>query len=283
MDEKRGELEFVKHAFHEFRKVMFIKDTQAKYAFVTRVCEEYLSVDKWGSILGRTEQEVQKDSALGERYYQEDLQILATGKGLRTLDKVDTDDGPVYIEVVREAIRSGDGEIVGISGVVNDVTELVSYKKKFEQLSLYDSLTQAYSRHYTAKYNFDNPKYLPCSYIMCDCNDLKQVNDQMGHAKGDQYICMAAQVLRKAAEPESVLVRWGGDEFLLITPNCDEAGHLRMLERIEQEQCKLRQCQLHVEVAVGGAVRRSVEIGEQAVIQQADRNMYLDKRKRKGI
>lgn len=61
-------------------------------------------------------------------------------------------------------------------------------KKKFESLPLFDSLIEMYNRNYFLKYDFDKSVCLPCTYIMCDCNNLKGVNDQMGHEAGDRYI-----------------------------------------------------------------------------------------------
>lgn len=167
-------------------------------------------------------------------------------------------------------------------GIATDVTQLTQLRQHFQKLCLHDCLTGVYTRNYVVEYDFDSEENLPCSYIMCDCNDLKKINDQQGHAKGDEYICQTAELLRHACPPKSVLVRWGGDEFLIITPNCSKQEHIQLLQHIRQEQETLQTLYPYLNVAVGGAVRYSVSTSEQSIIQQADRSMYLDKAKCKA-
>ena len=51
--------------------------------------------------------------------------------------------------------------------------------------------------------------------------DLKAVNDQYGHETGDTYILLVSDVLKFVVDKKGVCIRWGGDEFLMITPNCE--------------------------------------------------------------
>lgn len=51
-----------------------------------------------------------------------------------------------------------------------------------------------------------------------DVNDLKPVNDELGHDAGDRYLAAVAHALQEAAGDKDVVSRYGGDEFLLLTP-----------------------------------------------------------------
>ncbi|MGN0710639.1 MAG: diguanylate cyclase domain-containing protein [Anaerovoracaceae bacterium] len=279
--EKWSLVEFLQTAFRDMPETLFVKDAEAKYIFSTQECFA-LNTGASGSILGKTDLEVQREKNLGERYYMEDMEILKTGKSYSTIDAVSLREGIKYVEVKRNAIRSEDGEIIGICGVCSDVTELVSCRKKFEKLSLYDSMTYAYSRHYTSKFDFENPAVMPCGYIMCDCNGLKKVNDELGHLKGDEYICQTADIMRAALPERAVLVRWGGDEFMAFVPNSSEKEQEEIVRKINKIQKKERNKYPYISIAVGSMLRHSADISEDRIFKLVDEKMYEDKVKKKA-
>jgi diguanylate cyclase (GGDEF)-like protein len=72
--------------------------------------------------------------------------------------------------------------------------------------------------------------------ILCDVDRFKQVNDRLGHSKGDRVLVDIADVLRSATREVDFAFRFGGDEFMVLLPNCGEkqasevAGRLRNYE-----------------------------------------------------
>lgn len=257
---------------------LFFKDTEGKYVFTTRECD-LVNAGPEGTILGKWDFEIQYDKALGRRYYEEDMRILKTGESTHTIDRVDNGSGNiVYIEVIKQAIYNDEREIVGICGICNDVTELEKLRQKYEKMSLYDPMTGAYNRNYTITYHFDCEDCLPCSYIFCDCNHLKKINDQFGHDMGDRYILEASKILKDSMTERSVLIRWGGDEFLLITPNCGEEAHEALLESIHKAQKRLSDLKPEMGLSAGGMIRKAMDVPESTVMKRADEQMYENKR-----
>ena len=157
--------------------------------------------------------DIQYDPELGKLYYEQDQEIIRTGNPCHCYSEFIENGRIVYREIAKNPVYVN-GEIIGISGVVSDVTELMTMKKKFEALTVTDALTGMHNRNYFLNYDFDRPVCLPCTYIMCDCNNLKSVNDQMGHEAGDSYIRGAAEILADAISDKGICIRWGGDEFL---------------------------------------------------------------------
>ncbi len=257
---------------------LFFKDTEGKYVFTTKVCD-LVNAGPEGTIIGKWDFEIQFDKELGRRYYEEDMRILKTGESTHTIDRIDNGSGNiVYIEVIKQAIYNDEGEIIGICGICNDVTELENLRQKYEKMSLYDPMTGAYNRNYTITYHFDREDCLPCSYIFCDCDHLKRINDQFGHDMGDKYIMEAFKILKDSMTERSVLIRWGGDEFLLITPSCEEEEHEALLETIRTAQKRLSDIKPEMGLSAGGMVRTTMEIPESTVMKQADERMYENKR-----
>lgn len=91
-----------------------------------------------------------------------------------------------------------------------------------EKLIYKDGLTNLYNRMY---FNIKEPEFevmkIPQTFLMIDLNGLKQVNDNYGHAYGDLFICIFSDLLQKVFSNE-IVIRMGGDEFLVVIPNADQ-------------------------------------------------------------
>lgn len=280
MEVKKEYIPFMQDIFRSLPQTLFIKDTEGKYAFATRTCE-LVNGGYDGTIIGKTDCEIQHDKELGMRYYKEDLEIIRKGFSTHTTDVICVAGERHFIEVIKNPIYNDEKEIIGIIGICNDVTELTIAREKYEQLSLYDSLTGLYNRNYIVKFDFDNEKSLPCSYIVCDCNNLKQINDVYGHSAGDNYIRESAGILKENVPDRSVVIRWGGDEFVVVTPTCCQKEHEKIIDRIRNSQKKFSEVNPDAGLSVGGVLRTQLTVSENEALKIADRRMYEDKKRHK--
>ena len=265
---------------NQIPEILFAKDKECCYIFTSEI-ESLINGGEENSILGKTDMDIQYDPELGKLYYEQDQEIIRTGNPCHCYSEFIENGRIVYREIAKNPVYVN-GEIIGISGVVSDVTELMTMKKKFEALTVTDALTGMHNRNYFLNYDFDRPVCLPCAYIMCDCNNLKSVNDQMGHEAGDSYIRGTAEILADAIPDKGICIRWGGDEFLLIIPDCNYEESQILMEKIEKEQKIRKESMPYMEISMGSYVRYDIKQPEKEAIQQADRNMYADKAKRKA-
>lgn len=260
--------------------VLFAKDKECRYIYTSEI-EPLIKGGEEHSILGKTDMDIQYDPELGKTYYEQDKEIMRTGKSCHCYSEFIQDGRIIYKEIAKNPVYSN-GEIIGVCGVVSDVTELMNMKQKFENLTLFDALTGLYNRNYFLKHDFDKVTCLPCTYIMCDCNNLKEVNDQIGHEAGDRYIREAAELLESVVPDNGICARWGGDEFLLIIPECDYGKSKVFVAEIEKKQRIQSESMPYMEIAVGVCVRYDINQPETEAIQQADQNMYVDKKRKKA-
>jgi len=72
----------------------------------------------------------------------------------------------------------------------------------------------------------------PLTVVLIDLDDFKTINDRFGHDAGDRALATAANVLALGMRRGDIVVRWGGDEFLLVLPNTDARGAREVIDRV---------------------------------------------------
>lgn len=113
------------------------------------------------------------------------------------------------------------------------------YQKNLQLIAERDALTGEYNRRLGFVLLEENlnrsrryQETMALAYI--DINDLKYVNDKYGHEFGDRYIRHITETINKEKRESDVLSRIGGDEFILILPNCNEQGAEGLLKRMNE-------------------------------------------------
>ncbi|MBI5497288.1 MAG: sensor domain-containing diguanylate cyclase [Deltaproteobacteria bacterium] len=121
----------------------------------------------------------------------------------------------------------------------------------------------------------------PVSVIMVDLDDFKQVNDRYGHAVGDEALRRVALVLSGLLRVGDGVIRYGGEEFLLVLPGLEMARAIRVAERaragVEAATLTVGASSIRLTVSIGVAAHRGGEKRDD-VIRRADEAMYAAKR-----
>ncbi len=119
-----------------------------------------------------------------------------------------------------------------------------------------------------------NGHALTCLFI--DVDHFKQVNDQYGHAAGDTCLKVVAREVQKQLRKTDLLVRFGGEEFVVLMPRCNEAQAAHIAERIRATIESLA-----ITVAAGKCLNITVSLGASTWIPQ--KNMRLDEQERSQL
>lgn len=113
-----------------------------------------------------------------------------------------------------------------------------------------------------------------------DLNNLRTINNQQGHERGDLYICSFAKSLRKGVDENQFVGRCGGDEFIAFYKNVTKEDVKRNLENIKKECAKCSEIPLSY--AAGFAYSNDFStLTMRELFCQADKNMYIDKNQAK--
>lgn len=161
-------------------------------------------------------------------------------------------------------------------------------EQRFQQLALEDSLTGVGNRPVLLERLHHALTRRPAArsllgLVFVDLNGFKDVNDHHTHVAGDEVLIVVAQRLRKAVRTHDTVVRWGGDEFLLLLDPVDDEASVqdvvRRVERVVAEPVSYHGHHLRVTASVGVALARPDEqVSADELIRRADAAMYAVKR-----
>ncbi len=119
--------------------------------------------------------------------------------------------------------------------------------------------------------------YSPISFLMVDIDYFKKVNDTYGHCFGDDVLIAVGKTVTGHLRASDFAVRWGGEELLIVLPDTDLAGSIRVGEKLRAMVGEIQFAQnVRVTISVGAS---EVEESEEftTTIARADMNLYVAK------
>ena len=148
----------------------------------------------------------------------------------------------------------------------------------FDEKLYKDVLTGVYNRNYYEE-QIKTRREL-CGIAMIDLDEFKLWNDTYGHNAGDMVLDTVVRAIRSSIRKTDTLIRYGGDEFLLIMPEVDEElflNRLRTIQKTVNEADLIGYSNRHISISVGGVLTQPGESMEEAVAR-ADELMYRAKK-----
>lgn len=154
-----------------------------------------------------------------------------------------------------------------------------------ENFAIRDPLTQLYSRRYL---NETEDRFVRADlrsqekhlYILfLDIDHFKAINDTYGHLEGDQVLQQLGSILRQSTRPQDLCVRYGGEEFIVLTLAEEDQTVLQLAERLRKKAYFSDFASgLEITLSCGIAKRRDDESFAN-LLQRADKNLYAAKKK----
>jgi len=159
------------------------------------------------------------------------------------------------------------------------VESLAEARRELLHMSTHDVMTGLYNRAYfdTEMERVAKGRKFPVSFVMADLDGLKRVNDNNGHAAGDQLIMDAAKILMNSFRGDDVVARIGGDEFAVIMTDCTLEEAEAVLERIlRNQEVHNSLARITVSISLGlGTAGSGEQVAE--AFKTADERMYQNK------
>ena len=194
-------------------------------------------------------------------------------------------------EKVRDFVLKSDGHVAkpfNFKDLLARIEAVSSRRKIYEQIYMTDPITglnnvHIFKRSFHALFNIARRYGRIFSIAVIDVNDFKKINDTYGHAVGDSILRNFANTMKKVFRDTDVLIRYGGDEFVVLFPETDEAQATEAVKRLKHAVKDLHvlvedgQKTIGFSISAGVAsyrkgIKRSAELFE-----LADKNMYSNK------
>lgn len=167
-------------------------------------------------------------------------------------------------------------------------SRIINLEDKRIQLATTDSLTNLWNRRKIFEFLGEEldrgaRERIYIGAIMIDIDNFKQINDNFGHSAGDMVLTEVAFRLKNSLRRYDKIGRYGGDEMLIVLPNCDQSNVTVIAERLKQVICnrkiKTTAGDLDVTISLGGTSTQNLhEISLNKLLESSDNALYLAKR-----
>jgi diguanylate cyclase (GGDEF)-like protein/PAS domain S-box-containing protein len=180
-------------------------------------------------------------------------------------------------------LRSSSGEIIGCIGVGLDITQRKRSEEQIRHQATHDALTglanyREFMDALERELRRAERSHHSFTVMLLDLDDLKRINDRLGHLTGNRALKRLAEVMNGQCRATDLAARYGGDEFAVLLIDSDQRMAQHVAQRIEagvrddQEEPSIR-------VSIGMAVYPGDGRTAQDLLEAADQELYGRKRK----
>ncbi|HYA14058.1 MAG TPA: diguanylate cyclase [Syntrophales bacterium] len=212
--------------------------------------------------------------------------VFETGQSIRREFKSNRDNK--YFVQTLSPVKNAAGQSVAVTIISKDITEHKNMEEKLRALSLTDELTGLYNRR--GFFTFCDRTLKVCRrekkgafLLYADLDNLKEINDRLGHQEGDKMLAETADIFKKTFRDSDIIARIGGDEFIVFpvgnTKEDSEVITNRLLRNIENDNAKKARNKYVLSVSFGTSYYdpgNPCSIDE--LIAEAEKLMYARKK-----
>ncbi|WP_353979572.1 sensor domain-containing diguanylate cyclase [Salinicola endophyticus] len=224
-----------------------------------------------------------------QRYH---LTSLTSG-GQRSLELMRRDGSLCTMQVEDSVVHHADGRPLRIACLVDmtaqreQTRELQARNRRLEYLATRDEMTGLHNRRYGQQLLEQairrSSRYgEPLAVAMLDLDHFKTVNDEHGHAVGDDVLREFSSLVGAMLRQSDMLIRWGGEEFLLLLPGVDRfSAHAtldRVLTRLKQQPLSARQLRL----SFSAGIAEPRQTTSHKLLERVDAALYRAKQAGRG-
>ena len=275
--------------------VSYIKDAAGRLLFYNRAFARHFGVSEraW---LGRADSPGWKQNGISHRGI-EDHEVIAGDRIVESEASMrDIGGRESAWKIFRFPCHDSAGNSM-VAGVAVDMTEEIARKLELErcqaemtlvneqlrQLSVTDALTglrnrRSFEERLAMEFSVARRRKRQLAVLLLDIDNFKRINDQRGHAAGDEVLRQLSMILRSTVRLPDMVARYGGEEFVVLLPESDAKGALGFARRLMDRMRKEIWDEEPVTISIGvGTLAPELTEGSE-MVQRADEALYTAKR-----
>jgi diguanylate cyclase (GGDEF)-like protein/PAS domain S-box-containing protein len=273
----------------------YIKDAAGRLLFYNRSFAQRFGVSEY-AWLGRTDEQLWSRK-LTKSMRTHDLEVMAGGQMVETEEHIRASDGTISsLRSFKFPCHDSAGNML-LAGVAVDITaevahaaELERYHRELEEandqlrkLAVTDELTglrnrRSFEERLVMEFSMARRRKRELSVLLIDVDNFKTINDQWGHAAGDEVLRRLGMILRTTVRLPDLPARYGGEEFVVLLPESGEESAMGLARRVMQRVAVEEWENAPLTISVGmAAMNESLENGFQ-LVELADEALYAAKR-----
>jgi diguanylate cyclase (GGDEF)-like protein/PAS domain S-box-containing protein len=268
---------------------VYFKDARRRYIFVSRSFARLTGYEDRHSLEGKTDLDV-FPAEVARDYVQQETELFDTAQPLVDQRQrfVRPDGTPGWVSTYKWPVLSPDGsDVLGLFGISRDVTDMHDHEQQLERAAHYDSLTGLpnrslfFDRLHQAMAMADR-RGTELAVVYVDIDKFKNINDEHGHAVGDELLVNFAQLLASQLRRIDTVARLGGDEFVFLIADFKSRKEcLALMDRLMQAIAQPRVvADVPMEITSSAGIAfygPQSGIGPDQLLRQADQAMYRAK------
>ncbi len=279
---------------------IYFKDTESRFLWNSQQHADQFGVKTPQDMFGKTDYDY-FPKEFADKALEVEKQIIESGEPILNIEEEwEKDDETRYLLASKYPFYNKKGEIIGTWGMTRDITEMKNLEKELERsymkvqrLARVDDVTGLYNR----RYFYENLERICSLYdrredetsfslIAIDVDNLKYINDQYGQPRGDDVLRHVASAMLNAIRKSDICFRTGGDEFMVLLPDCDKTAAVAVAKVIAKnvsDQAVPVGDSKFEKITISAGISTYVhgtDISE--IISAADRKLYKSKRNGKN-
>lgn len=276
-----------RNALDQVQACIFMKDTESRYTYANRAMLDLLNCSA-PTLLGTQGEHCFSTERLTIFNKSDKETLSGQAKKSEFVINSEAAEPATFLEVKTPIYDETDSkQVVGLLGIATDITELKNNEYKLQRLAHYDPLTKLPNRVLLAdrlQQAMRQVRRLQGALVVIylDLDGFKQINDNYGHAVGDQLLVELASRMQAVIRKGDTLSRIGGDEFVAVLLNVASLeDSIALCDRLLAAAARpvyLGQHRLQVSASLGvSSYPQPEELEPDQLIRQADQAMYQAK------
>ncbi len=180
------------------------------------------------------------------------------------------------------------GNLIGAVEVIRDITKMKKMEERLRYFAERDPLTGVFNRRQLAillEREIERSKRTntPLTIFYIDIDNMKEINDNFGHAEGDKLLKTIASVFTEGVRKIDIVARIGGDEFVIVLPSAKGKDAVRLIERLRKKlRERLKNKPYDVDFSYGAyEFNPLTPISVEKMLTESDTRMYKMKKSKK--